>query len=53
MKTEMTCLRLPSDVKAALEAMAKAEDRPVAYIIKRAIFGELRKGGRLNKERRK
>ena len=50
MKTKMTCLRLPDDVAAALEEAAAAEDRPVAYVIKRAILVELRKGGWLKPE---
>lgn len=53
MKTKMTCLRLPEDVAAALEKAADAEDRPVAYVVKRAILAELRKGGWLKPEKRK
>ena len=53
MKTKMFCLRLPEDLAAALDAKAKAEDRPVAYIVKRAILGEIRKGDRLKPEKAK
>jgi predicted transcriptional regulator len=45
MKTEMTCVRLAPEVKAALKAAALAEDRPVAYVIERATIEWLRKGG--------
>lgn len=53
MKTKMTCLRLPEDIAALLDRAATVEDRPVAYIIKRAILAELQKGGWLKPERKK
>lgn len=53
MKTEMTCVRLTPEVKAALKAAAEAEDRPIAYVIERATIQWLRRGGFLKPEKPK
>lgn len=50
---EVTTIRLLPEVRAALEAAAKAQDRSVAYLIEQASIEWLQRGGWLPKEKRK
>jgi len=41
----MFSVRLSAEERKSLEKAAAAEDRPMAYVARRAIFEWLRKGG--------
>lgn len=46
-KTAAISLRVEPEVKAALEKAAKADERPLAQYIERALTAHLRREGRL------